>query len=81
MLEGLPVMELTDHAVKLIAAIGAGEGAFVDRKFIAQQLGRAMLNGADIAVLDLLALNGVIESVEVNTRAPSGIKMLYKPKK
>lgn len=80
MLQGLPVMELTDHAERLIKAIEVGKGELVDRKFIAQQLGRVMLNGADIAVLDLLAANGVIEAVERDTRAPSGIKLLYRMK-
>lgn len=70
-------MKLTGHADNLIKAISAGNGQLVDRKFIGSQLGRSV-NGGDIAVLDLLAVNEVIEAVEQATRAPSGIKLLYR---
>lgn len=80
-------MELTEHARNLIAAIQEGGGEFVDRKFIAERLVEKSedrksktLNGADIAVLDLLSANGVIEAVEKSTRAPSGVKLLYRAK-
>lgn len=71
-------MKLTKHAETLIAAIQAGEGQWVDRMFLARHLQRSALNGADIAVLDLLAMNGLIEQQEASTRAPSGVKMLYR---
>lgn len=78
MYEGLSAMELTDHAERLLEAIRAGNEQLVDRKFIAAQLGRSSLGGADIAILDLLAANGLIKAVEQDTRAPSGIKLLYR---
>lgn len=71
-------MHLTEHAQKLKEAIAAGGGEYVDRKFIAARLERQSVNGSDIAVLDLLVLNGEIEELEQDTKAPSGVKKLYR---
>ena len=73
-------MNLTKHAIDLLDAIRIGKGDFVDRGFIAAQLGRKTFGGADAAILDLLEENGIVESRQVDVRTPTGTKWEYRIK-
>jgi len=71
-------MELTEQAKQVLAAVRDGRGEWLNRKQIAQNLGRVRINPSDVAILDMLAAAGLIESRKAKTPAPSGIRMEHR---
>jgi hypothetical protein len=67
----------TAQADKILNVIRQHEG-WVKRRDIARGLGKNALNTGDLALLQYLAEQGLIEIVSVPTRAPSGQRMEYK---
>lgn len=71
---------LTAQAERILEAVEASAGQWIGRKVIAERLEKKVLNGGDIALLEMLVALGYIEAQEVDTRAPSGVRMEYRSK-
>lgn len=72
--------ELTPKARDLLDAVGrvSIDGQWVKRADIARSMGKTQLNGADQALLEMLAAMGLIQQQEVATKAPSGKRYEYR---
>lgn len=74
--------QLTERAKTVLDAVrAASKGAWIKRTAIAAQMGKRTLSAADIAMLEILSLQGYIEAEEsTDTRAPSGRFFRYRVK-
>lgn len=77
-LERPAMTELPAQAERLLGVLKMTPGEWVDRGDIAAALGKSRLNPAEVAYLEMLAVQGRIEAREVPTSAPSQNKWVYR---
>jgi hypothetical protein len=72
---------LSEQAQKLVDAVRvASKGEWVNRRAVLQQLGKKQLSAGDVALLELLTVQGYIEAEKRETSAPSGFTYVYRVK-
>lgn len=71
-------MELPETAQAILAMIQGQGGQWVSRSDIAKALDKKRLNGTDLAYLEIMALNGLIEEKKIDDSTPIGYQWMYK---
>ena len=71
-------IELPPKAQRLLDIIRAGGGDWVPRRDIAAALGKRRLNGGDLAYLEVLAANHLIEAIQRRDDTPIGYRWEYR---
>jgi hypothetical protein len=71
---------LTEHGEKLLAIIRSRGGEIVTRSDIAKALDKTRLNVWDVALLDKMAGQGMIEATKRKIKSPIGYEWVYRAK-
>lgn len=71
-------MELPEQAQRILSIVKAAGGVWVDRREIAKALGKNRLNPGDLAYLDVLAANGIVETEQRKNNTPIGYEVVYR---
>lgn len=74
----LQAIPLEDRARRLLSAIRSQDEQWLKRTDIAHLLGNKMLSSGDMVLLRSLVEQGYIETRQVSTTAPSGIRWEYR---
>lgn len=69
---------LPDEYVETSKAITDALDGWTGRAEIAKAMGKAQLSGAEIFILELMAVNGVLERRELPYRGRIGVKIEYR---
>lgn len=73
-------MELPEQAQRILSIVKAAGGVWVDRREIAKALGKNRLNPGDLAYLDVLAANSIVETEQRKNNTPIGYEVVYRAK-
>jgi hypothetical protein len=73
-----PPTEVTPHGEKLLEALRSAGGQWMNRRAIANAIGKRRLTPYDLALLELLVNEGIIEAEKHPSKAPIPFEWEYR---
>jgi hypothetical protein len=71
-------IRLPEQAERILEILRGAEGEWMSRSEIAEKLGKKVLNPGEMAYMEIMELNNLIESKTSDARTPTGWQWVYR---